>query len=47
MGPDADAQSREDLTITELTTPAPGRNAQQNLGNEIRNEDNDSPKSVA
>ena len=37
MGPDADAQSRtaEDLTITELTTPVPGRNAQQNLGNDI------------
>ena len=35
---DADAQSRrtaEDLTITELTTPVPGRNAQQNLGNDI------------
>ena len=34
---DADARSRtaEDLTITELTTPVPGRNAQQNLGNDI------------
>ena len=46
---DADAQSRtaEDLTITELTTPVPGRTAQQNLGNDIHNEDNDSPNSVA
>ena len=37
---DADAQSRtaEDLTITELTTPVRGRNAQQNLGNDIHNE---------
>ena len=45
----ADAQSRtaEDLTITELTTPVPGRTAQQNLGNDIHNEDNDSPNSVA
>ena len=46
---DADAQSRtaEDLTTTELTTPVPGRNPQQNLGNDINYEDNDSPKSVA
>ena len=31
---DADAQSRtaEDLTITELTTPVPGRTAQQTSG---------------
>ena len=45
----ADAQSRtaEDLTTTGLTTPVPGRNAQQNLGNDIHNEDQESPQSVA
>ena len=45
---DVDAQSRtaEDLTITELTTPVPGRNAQQNLGNDIHTDFQLSPTQV-
>ena len=45
---DADAQSRtaEDLTTTELTTPVPERNAQQNLGNDIHTDFQLSPTQV-